>query len=340
MQELTLREREKALQTTGPYYRHTCWMALPLLCMAIYLYGLRPLFLCGAAFLAGNFCDRLVAFLRRRVYQPSDYSSESFALIIALLLPATVSWYVLMVAVVVGVLIGKEAFGGYGSYPFHPAAVGYVVAAVSWPEQVFQYPQPYANIPLWDTTGVALTSGISDTLRNGGLPNVSTWSLLLGEFAGPLGTGASLIILACGLFLWRQKDINLSAAVSFTVACALVAFLFPRQADLVNAPLWESVLPRLNLVKYELLSGAMLFNAVFLLNEPYTCPHRRLGRVVYGALVGLVSMSFRYFGVYTTGVCFAILAVNSIAGWLDRVEARLYALNARLRAAKEGGASA
>ena len=67
MQELTLREREKALQATGPYYRHTCWMALPLLCMAIYLYGLRPLFLCGAAFLAGNFCDRLVAFLRRRV---------------------------------------------------------------------------------------------------------------------------------------------------------------------------------------------------------------------------------------------------------------------------------
>ena len=327
MPEMSMKEREQALHDTGAYYRHTCWMAVPLLCMSAYLYGLRPVVLCMGAFLIGNFCDRLVAFLRRRVYQPSDYSSESFALIIALLLPATVSWYVMAVAVVAGVLIGKEAFGGYGSYPFHPAAVGYVVAAVSWPEQMFRYPLPYTEIPLWDASSVAVTSGISDTLRNGGLPNLDPFSLLLGEFASPMGTGCCLIILACGLFLWRQKDIRLSAAFSFVAACALVAFFFPRQADLVNTPFWENVLPRLNVVKYELLSGAMLFTAVFLLNEPYTCPHRRIGRIAYGALVGLVSMSFRYFGVYTTGACFAILAVNSIAGWLDRAEARLYALD-------------
>ena len=205
--------------------------------------------------------------------------------------------------------------------------VGYALAAVSWPEQMFRYPLPYTEIPLWDASSVAVTSGISDTLRNGGLPNLDPFSLLLGEFASPMGTGCCLIILACGLFLWRQKDIRLSAAFSFVAACALVAFFFPRQADLVNTPFWENVLPRLNVVKYELLSGAMLFTAVFLLNEPYTCPHRRIGRIAYGALVGLVSMSFRYFGVYTTGACFAILAVNSIAGWLDRAEARLYALD-------------
>ncbi|MFR9067289.1 MAG: hypothetical protein ACLVJH_10660 [Faecalibacterium prausnitzii] len=37
-------------------------------------------------------------------------------------------------------------------------------------------------------------------------------------------------------------------------------------------------------------------------------------------------MGFRYFGVYETGVCFAILAVNSISGWLDRTEVRLHEL--------------
>ena len=70
----------------------------------------------------------------------------------------------------------------------------------------------------------------------------------------------------------------------------------------------------------------MLFSAVFLLNEPYTCAHHRLGRILYGVMVGAFTMGFRYFGVYETGVCFAILAVNSISGWLDRTEVRLHEL--------------
>ena len=99
-------------------------MTIPLLCMACFLYGLRPLLLCGAALLTGNLCDRLVSLLRRRVYRAGDFSNESFALIIALLMPATVDWYVVIMAVLAGVLIGKEVFGGYGSYPFNPRCCG------------------------------------------------------------------------------------------------------------------------------------------------------------------------------------------------------------------------
>ena len=225
--------------------------------------------------------------------------------------------------VVAGVLLGKEAFGGYGSYPFHPAAVGYVVAAVSWPEQVFLYPQPYADIPLWDPSGVVLVNGMSSTLRNGGLPTVSAWPLVLGEFAAPMGAGAVLILLACGLFLFTQKDLRLTAAISFLAACAAIVFFFPRQADLLHTGVLETAAQRLNLVKYELVSGATLYSAVLLISEPYTCPRRALGRVLYGLLLGCISMSFRYFGVYETGACFAILIVNSLSGWLDRVVDRV-----------------
>lgn len=332
MEETTRKEQEAALAQTGRYYKHICWMALPLVCMSAYLYGPRPVVMCLVALLTGNLCDRLVAVLRRRVYSASDWSNESFALVIALLMPATVSWYVLVVAVVAGVLLGKEAFGGYGSYPFHPAAVGYVVVAVSWPEQVFLYPQPYANIPLWDTSGVNVVSGMSSTLRNGGLPTVGSWSLILGEFAAPLGSGAVLILLACGLFLCTQKDIRLPAALSFLAACAVIVFLFPRQADLIHTAVWDSVWQRLNLVKYELVSGATLYSAVFLISEPYTCPRRKLGQVLYGALLGCLSMLFRYVGVYETAVCFAILMMNGVAGWLDRVVERLYRLPENRRA--------
>ena len=127
-------------------------------------------------------------------------------------MPATVDWYVLAAAILAGALIGKEVFGGYGSYPFHPAAVGYAVAAVSWPEQVFRYPAPYANIPLWDASGVATSSTISDTLRSGGLINITrliAWSLgrLMPPRWGPVQPSW---LVACGLFLWMQKDVRLT----------------------------------------------------------------------------------------------------------------------------------
>ena len=241
-------------------------------------------------------------------------------------MPATVDIYVLVAAVLAGVLIGKEIFGGYGSYPFNPAAVGYAVAAVSWPDQVFRYPQPYTAIPLWDASGVPVSSAVEDTLRSGGMLNIGSLALGLGEYATPMGTGAVLIILACGLFLWAQKDAHMSASVSFVFTCALIAFFFPRQAGLMDSAVLSNTLPRLQCVRDELLSGAMLFSAVFLLNEPYTCAHHRVGRILYGVLVGIVSMGFRYYGVYETGVCFAILVVNSISAWIDRTEVRLYRL--------------
>jgi len=156
--------------------------------------------------------------------------------------------------------------------------------------------------------------------------NISSLSLGLGEYAAPMGTGAALVIVACGLFLWVQKDIRLSAAVSFLATAALIAFLFPRQVGLTDGSILLNVSFRLRCVRDELLTGAMLFSVVFLLNEPYTCAHHRLGRILYGVLVGAATMGFRYFGVYETGVCFALLTVNSISGWMDRTESRLYAL--------------
>ena len=336
MDERLIQQQEQELAKTGRYYLHVCFMTIPLLCMACFLYGLRPLLLCGAALLTGNLCDRLVSLLRRRVYRAGDFSNESFALIIALLMPATVDIYVLVVAVLAGVLIGKEVFGGYGSYPFNPAAVGYAVAAVSWPEQVVRYPQPYTPLPLWNASAVPVSSTIEDTLRSGGILNLNSLAIALGEFAAPMGTGAALVILACGLVLWTQKDVHIGASASFLITCGLIAFFFPRQVGLADSTLFSSLMPRLQGVRDELHTGAMLFCAVFLLNEPYTCAHHHLGRILYGVLVGAITMGFRYYGVYETGVCFALLTVNSISGWMDRTESRLYQLMHRPAAGKEG----
>ena len=49
MDERLIQQQEQELAKTGRYYLHVCFMTIPLLCMACFLYGLRPLLLCGAA---------------------------------------------------------------------------------------------------------------------------------------------------------------------------------------------------------------------------------------------------------------------------------------------------
>ncbi len=319
------------LQQNAAMHRDICFMMLPLLAMAVYLYGLRPALLCLVAVVTANLCDRMVAVVRRRPYQKDEMSSEAFALLMAMLMPASVDYRVLVTAVLVAVLVGKEAFGGYGSYPFHPAAVGYAVAAVSWPEQIFRYPQPFSPLPLGSAEEAALVDSIDHALRAGGVPATPDLNLLLGNCAGPMGVTAALVIVACSLYLLAQKRITPTAPLCFLGAAALVAFCFPRLGSIPPSLPWQYAGERLSLLKYEMLSGGMLYTAVFLINEPVTLPKTGRGRAVYGLLLGVCAMMFRYYGSYETGVCFALLAVNSVSGWLDRA--------VRWPAKREGGAA-
>ena len=314
-----MKERSTRIPYTDPAVcRDTFLLMLPLLAMAVYLYGARPAVLCAVAVFTAGVCDWLVSLLRRRPFDRGELSSEAFALLVAMLMPASVDYYVLIVAVLAAVMIGKEAFGGYGHYPFHPAAVGYVVAAVGWPEQVFVYPAPGSALPLGSCAGVALSEGSSAVLKNGGLPTISDIDLWLGNYAGPMGVTFCLVILACLLFLIARRRTDLIAPACFLVACAAVAFVAPRLGDIPLSWPWQYVGQRLTVLKYEILSGAVLFAAVFLVPEPVTLPRHPVSRAVYGLLLGFMSMMYRYYGTYETGVCFALLAVNSVSGWLDR----------------------
>lgn len=319
---------DKKIQARMPdanhqYYKDIIICCFPLLAMSCFLYGLRPLVVAGAAVLTGNLVDRAVAMFRSRTYDPHEHSSEAFALLLAILMPASVSYYTVVVAVLAADLLGKEVFGGVGCYPFHPVAVGYAVAAVSWPEQVFRYPLPFAELPLLDMTGVTTVESASSTLKNGGLPIIGDMNLLLGNYAGPMGTAFTMVILACFFYLLVRGDVDVITPLCFLLTSAAFVWLFPRLGGLPASLPWHYVGARLTVLRYEMLSGAMIFSAVFLVCEPVTVPKAKVSRVVYGIGFGLLTMLLRYYGSYETGACFALLIMNSVAGWLDRAVTRM-----------------
>lgn len=300
------------------------YMCLPLIAMAVFFYGPRPALLCAVAVITANLCDRLVALLRGQKYEKGEWSSEAFALLVTLMMPATASYYMVIIGTLTAVLVGKEAFGGYGAYLFHPAPVGYAVVAVSWSGRMFAYPDTslFAFLPLGSVSGVNLVESPSHMLREGGLPTIDTVDLVLGNYAGPMGTTVLLVILACALFLIHRRRMGLVAPLCFIFACAFMAFFFPRLGDLAFAAPWEHLLERLDVVKYEICTGGVLFAAVFLINDPVTLPKSNASRAVYGLVLGVATMLFRYYGTYETGVCFALLAVGAVSGWMDRAVQR------------------
>ena len=276
------------------YYSDLLWCAVPLTGMAWYYYGLRPVLLMLAALVTAYLCDCALAPLHGEGYRANEPSSECFAALIVLMMPASVSYGIVIVAVIAAVLV-KEAFGGEGHYPFHPAAVGAAIAGVSWPEHVYYYPAPGTQLPIWGEINDNLVQGMNESLRSGGLPSASTMNLLTGNVSAGIGTGAALVILACGLFLLVRGRVS-----------------WP----------WEFIRQRIYLEKYTLLSGTALFGAFFLICEPVTMPNRTSSRLIYGAALGIATYAFRIFSPYQSAICFALLIVGAIPEWLDLISHR------------------
>ena len=304
------------------YYADILWCCVPLMAMAWFFYGPRPILLMLVGLFTAYVCDCLVTPLHGAGYRPHEPSSECFAALIVLMMPASVSYFMVVAAVIVAVLI-KETFGGEGHYPFHPAAAGVAVAALSWPDQLTRYPTPGTVLPLWGNTTETLTTGMNTTLSGGGLPSATTMNLLTGNVVGPLGTGAFLVIGACGLFLLCRGHLKLSTLLPYLFVCVAVPWLLPNLNDLPTFSFpWEFVRQRVYLEKFIILTGGMAFGGVFLICEPVTQPNRFTSRVIYGLLLGLATTVFRYNTVYEVGVCFALLIVGAVPEWLDRVSRR------------------
>lgn len=299
-------------------------MLVPPLVIGAFMYGVRCLIMFALALLAAHVCDRMCAAMHGRAFDISDNSSLVIAGIITVMMPASVPYYVLLTGVLIALIIGKEAFGGYGNWPFNPAAVGYMFAALCWPDDVLRFPEPFSQLALWGKQTVPLVSGSSYKLKIGGLPNIGSLSLLLGDYAGPIGTTCLLVILACGIFLWARRRSALAVSVSFLLSCAVVAYCFPRLGEIGVSWPWVDVSARLSVLKYEMSSGMLVFASVFLVNEPCTTPKRHSTQALYGVLLGVLTMMYHYYGTYEIGVCFALIVLNTITPALERVADRIF----------------
>jgi electron transport complex protein RnfD len=135
----------------------------------------------------GMFFEYVSQVLMRQPYRATDGHGALMGMLMALLMPPAVPWWVLAIGVAVAVFLGKQIFGGIGGYPMHPAAVGWLVLMLSWPDHV--YPVGSASI------------------------------------AAP-GAAAVIATLAGGLLLWLKGYIRPQVVLGVLIGTAIFSVLF------------------------------------------------------------------------------------------------------------------
>lgn len=71
-------------------------------------------------------------------------------------------------------------------------------------------------------------------------------------------------------------------------------------------------------VAVELLSGGLILGACFMATDYVTSPMSHRGMIVFGVLIGVITIVIRKWGAYPEGVSFAILLANSVVPLIDR----------------------
>lgn len=279
----------------------------PTVLASTYLYGLRSLALVVMCYIVGIAIEMAFA-----VYNKEEVTEGMFVtcLLYPMILPPTIPFWMAAVGLAVGIILGKEVFGGTGKNIFNPAIVGRVFLAVTFPtamssQWVTPFEGPLGGLTHWAQSADAVTSSTPlIALRNG--ESTGLMDLMLGTTAGSLGETAGILIILCGLFLIMTRVANWRLPLAtIGSALALAAAMHVAAPDRFAGPL------------FHLFSGGLLFGAFFMVTDPVTSPFTNVGKWFYGIAIGAVTVVIRNLSGFPEGVMFAILFMNIFAAVID-----------------------
>mgnify|MGYP001561943933 CR=1 FL=1 len=270
-------------------------------------------------------CEALALTLRKRPlgFYLGDYSALVTAVLLGIALPPYSPWWLICVGIASAILMAKHLYGGLGYNPFNPAMVGYVVLLISFPVQMTAWapPRGAGELPSLlqalqacflpaSFDGVTMATPLDVMKQNSSLLVEDLWSQSpqFGRWAGLGWEWANLAFLAGGAWLLYQRIFTWHAPVAMLAALALMAAIFYDGGSSASggSPL------------FHLLSGATMFGAFFIVTDPVSSAVSVRGRLVYGALIGLLIYIIRVRGNYPDAVAFAVLIMNFAAPFIDQ----------------------
>ena len=296
---------------------------LPAFAVGIYQFGFRVVTLTVVFVASCVLFEYLYNKITKKPQTVGDLSAVLTGVLLAFNCPSSLPYEIAIVGSFAAIVVIKQLFGGIGQNLVNPAVTARVFMFIAFATPMTSWPTPrggHATGAVVDATTSATPLGV---LSHGSFADVyndgfTKMDLFLGNVGGCIGEVSALAILIGGLFLIWKKVISPIIPVTF------IATVF------VLGLIWGGFDGAL----FHILAGGLMLGAFFCATDYVTSPTLPLGKVIFGIGCGLFTMLIRIFASYPEGVSFAILLMNILTPYIDKIcEKRMYKLPKK---AKEG----
>ena len=284
---------------------------LPVTGAAIYIYGWSAVWLIAASILSAVLSEFVTnRLLRRKRETIGDLSAVVTGLLLALSVSPTVPIWAIIIGAMFAIVITKQLFGGIGHNFVNPALAGRAFMMASWPVLMttFRFVSGFVPAGVTAVDGITSATRLTEIAQNPHTP-LENWQQFLLTSGGCLGevSGAALLLGVIWLLARRviKLDTPLAYIVSFIIfnfALSPTGFFNVRGVHIID----------------ELISGGLLLGAFYMVTDYTTSPMTTTGRLIFGAMCGLITVTIRRFGGYPEGVTYAILISNLFVPLIDR----------------------
>ncbi len=313
---------------------HVVYALFPVVAFAVFAFGLNGLLVILTTTAASVLTEHFLCRWSGKESTVSDWSAVITGLLLGLTLPPIFPLWMAFVGGVIAIALGKFIFGGLGYNVFNPALVGRAVLQAAFPVAITTWHPsfladrftsisssvlalPFMQPQMDAVTGATPLSAFKFEGLITGTPE-----LAMGFISGSTGETCAVLILAGGIYLVIRKMMNWRIPVAVLGS----AFLLSGILYLVNSEVYPSPL-------FMLFSGGLMLGAVFMATDMVASPLTPLGVVIYGSIIGLLTIIIRVWGGLPEGVMYAILLANAISPHIDNwVRPRVYGTFRKARA--------
>lgn len=283
--------------------RKVLFSLIPIFLFGAYLYGLRLFFLVLVVFPLGIVCEAIFEKIKKKKITEAVLVTCS---LYVLSMPPDVPLWVAGIGIVFGVVIGKEVFGGFGRNPFNPAVTGRLFVYITFPAFMT------AGWIAGGNFGIDAVSAATPLSAAGGAGTPDLLSLAAGFRPGTIGESPVILILLAGIFLAATGTASWVIILSTLGSAALLTGIF----DMAGVPGALATLPAL-------MSGSIVFVAVFMATDPVSAPKNKPAQILYGMIIGSVAVLIRTFSPsFAEGTSFGVMIGNTFAMLLDEMTAK------------------
>ena len=269
---------------------------LPALAVGVLALGLRALMvtlISVAAAVAAEWFYSVITKTRNTVV---DGSAMVTGLLLAMTLPATVPYWQVLVGNIFAIIVVKALCGGLGQNIFNPALAARAFLLLIYPVGLTRYE---------GLDGVTAATPLHHMVMPA-LPEESILDMFLGNCPGSIGEISALALLIGGAYLVWRKVISLRIPVAYLGTMAVLTLVFSKTGDPIS---W---------MLYSLFGGGVMLGAIFMATDYATSPATPVGQIIYGIGCGILTVYFRYNGLFPEGVTYAILIMNAFVWFIDR----------------------